>query len=53
MGKFVLCVALCLCSMVAFGQMPLDGIKDIIRGKRATVGVAVVWKSGMDVIRSG
>lgn len=42
MRKFVLCVALSLCSVVAFGQMPLDGIKDIIRGKRATVGVAVV-----------
>lgn len=44
MKKSILSISLCFCSAIAFSQIHTEGIKKIIQGKQASVGVAVLYK---------
>lgn len=51
MKKIILCIALFLCSL-AFAQNPVLEIENTVRGKRASVGVAVIYKDQVFTVKN-
>ena len=51
MKKIILCIALFLCSL-AFAQNAVLEIENTVRGKRASVGVAVIYKDQVFTVKN-